>query len=104
MLGLATGGLWGALGAGLVLIAGWAWLRLRQAQDAGQPIRAFRLSTEHAVHVLEIDGRTVVVGTGPGSPPALLASWDSPARRPELRPVDVSPAVATVGAGRHERT
>lgn len=100
MLGTATQGLWGALGAGLVLLAAWVWLRRRVSQDGEAPVRAIRLSPEHAVHVLDLDGRTVVVGTAPGQAPALLATWETPARRPELRPVEVAaPAVRSRGDG-----
>lgn len=60
-----------AIAAGLFL----ALLVLLRLTRAGQPARGrpIVLTAAHRLHVVEIDGRRLLVGTGPDGPPALVA-------------------------------
>lgn len=74
------GGSLGAMGWGVGLLAlagGVLVLRSRIERATGGGTRAIRLSNEHAVHVVEIEGRTLLLGTGPGGPPSLLMELGS---------------------------
>lgn len=45
--------------------------------DRRHPERlAIRLSPEHVVHVVEVEGRRWLVGTGPGAAPSLIAELE----------------------------
>ncbi|MBL9105855.1 MAG: hypothetical protein JNL82_33345 [Myxococcales bacterium] len=60
-----------AIAAGL-LVALLGLLRLRR--DAGPARgRPITLTATHRLHVVEIDGRRLLIGTGPGGPPQLVA-------------------------------
>lgn len=62
------------LGALLLGLLGIAVLLKRRSPSLGPGAapRSIRLTAEHALHVVELPGRTLVVGTGPGGPPTLL--------------------------------
>ena len=53
-----------------VLVAGLALLGRRL--PGGSTTRSVRLTQQHAVHLVELGGRSFVVGTGPGAAPRLL--------------------------------
>lgn len=58
----------------LAVLAGAVWLRRRLEQgDLGGQGRSVRLTGEHAVHVVTVEGRRWMIGTGPGGAPTLLA-------------------------------
>lgn len=57
-----------------VVLAGSIWLRRRlETQGLGPGGRSVRLTAEHAVHVVHVDGRRWMIGTGPAGSPTLLA-------------------------------
>lgn len=67
----------------LVLLASlvaaiWVRRRLEQGLAGGHSVR---LTGEHAVHVVTVEGRRWMIGTGPAGPPTLLA--ELPAEVPE---------------------
>ena len=68
------------LGLVLLALAGLAWwLRQRvEGQAVGARGRSIRLTAEHAVFVVEVEGKRWLVGTGPGGPPALLDTLPPP--------------------------
>lgn len=55
------------LGLSLVLLA---LARARRGSDG--PLRSIALGAGHRLHVVEVEGRRLLVGTGPGGPPQLL--------------------------------
>ncbi|MEM6294968.1 MAG: hypothetical protein AAGA54_27095 [Myxococcota bacterium] len=58
----------------LVALLGVAvWLRRRVDGQGWGPGTRVRLTPEHAVHVVTVEGRRWMIGTGPGGAPALLA-------------------------------
>ncbi|MCR9162211.1 MAG: hypothetical protein ACE37F_29145 [Nannocystaceae bacterium] len=59
------------LGA-LLVAALWMRRRLEQA-GLGPGGHSVRLTTEHAVHVVTVEGRRWMIGTGPAGSPTLLA-------------------------------
>lgn len=70
----------GLLPLGLLLLAGagaWAWMERRGAA-VRLPVRTIRLTGQHALHVLHVDGRRIVVGTGPGAAPRLIDAGPEP--------------------------
>lgn len=74
--GLTTLGL--LLGA-VALLGLWAQARQRQA--GGVPRRTVPLGAGQALHVVELEGRRLVIGTGPGAAPRLLTELScGPAR------------------------
>jgi hypothetical protein len=75
----------------LVLVAVLALLG-RRARAAGSP-RSVRLTPHHAVHLVELGGRSFVVGTGPGAAPAMLVEL------PCVTSEDASPRVGAVHEG-----
>lgn len=71
----------------LALVAAGAWRVLdRRAARLHPPVRTIRLSHQHAVHVVELDGRRLVIGTGPAAAPRLLDAGPIP--RPPAEPTD----------------
>ena len=61
-------------GALTALLLGTLWLRRRlEAQTLGPGGRSVRLTAEHAVHVVHVEGRRWMIGTGPAGAPTLLA-------------------------------
>ena len=76
------------LGAVLVMaLAAVALLRRRMGLGVGSNTRAtVRLGQGHALHRVEIAGRTLLVGTGPDGPPTLLMEIEPTA--PVARPRD----------------
>lgn len=63
----------------VAVLAGAVWLRRRMEQgDLGQSGRSVRLTGEHAVHVVTVEGRRWMIGTGPAGPPTLLAELPAP--------------------------
>ncbi len=80
LVGLALLGLFGVLAAvnRRGTASGWG---------TGRGATMVRLSPEHAVHVVEVEGRRWLVGTGPASAPAVLAELGS---SPDLGLADIS--------------
>ena len=96
-LPLAFAGLDPLTSVGIVLLAlfvALSWLSRRG--PSGLPVgtrreRSFTLTGQHAVHVIEVAGSRLLVGTGPSGAPRLLA---------ELGPVEaVAESTAGVEAG-----
>jgi hypothetical protein len=70
------GGSWTLLQLGLLLaglLGAALWLRHRIELRGSPGGRAIRLTADHALHVVDVRGRTYVIGTGPAGPPALLS-------------------------------
>jgi hypothetical protein len=84
---LAAAGSWTFLQLGLLLaglLGAAVWLRRRiELRGTGPGGRSIRLTAEHALHVVDVRGRTYVVGTGPAGPPSLLSELG-----PEPPPAD----------------
>lgn len=57
---------------GLLVAAVWMRRRLEQG-GLGASGQSVRLTGEHAVHVVTVEGRRWMIGTGPAGPPTLLA-------------------------------
>jgi hypothetical protein len=66
----------------LVLIGVAVWMRAR-LERRGADTRVVRLTPEHAVHVVELEGRTLLLGTGPSGAPSLLDTWTVPSPAPD---------------------
>jgi hypothetical protein len=75
-------GAWTLIQLGVLLsglLAAAFWLRRRiEARGVGPDGRSIRLTAEHAIHVVEVRGRTYVIGTGPAGPPSLLSELSEP--------------------------
>ncbi|RMG96107.1 MAG: hypothetical protein D6705_12020 [Deltaproteobacteria bacterium] len=77
---------WGALA---LAAAGLWWVRRHQeAARARGVLGTVRLGTSHALYVVEVEGRRLLVGTGPGGAPEVLAdlSEDATAVVPSASP------------------
>lgn len=62
------------LTVGLVLgatLIGLAWLS-KHARASGGARKSVSLTGQHAVHVIELDGERLLIGTGPSGAPRLL--------------------------------
>jgi hypothetical protein len=83
LLALATGpsGLL-PLGVVLLAVAGALQWRRRTRGEAGPAVKTVRLTAQHALHVVEIDGRRLVVGTAPGAAPSLVDAGPVPTAAP----------------------
>lgn len=77
------------LGLGAVALIG-LWANNRQRGMAGVQRQTVGLGGQHALHVVELDGRRLLVGTGPGAAPRLLT---------ELSPPPACPQGPTPGGG-----
>lgn len=100
LVGLALLGLFGVLAAVNRRGAGLGWISSRGPSMT-------RLSPEHAVHVVELDGRRWLVGTGPSSAPAVLAELTSsppPSPWPSSTSASVSSLHASPAPGPLEET
>lgn len=77
---MAAGG--SLVAVALVLIAtlaGLHWLNGRGLPGLGGPTRGsrtIRLGTGHSVHVVEVEGRRLLIGTGPDGAPSLLTELE----------------------------
>jgi hypothetical protein len=58
-----------ALAAGLLVLLGLLRLTRRARSRSERPIA---LTSQHRLHVVEVEGRRLLVGTGPGGPPRLI--------------------------------
>lgn len=66
-----------ALAAGLLVLLVSLRLTRRTGSRSERPIA---LTSQHRLHVVEVEGRRLLVGTGPSGPPQLLVELaDSPA-------------------------
>jgi len=72
----AAAGAWMLVKVGVVLLAllvGLALLNRRLSPGPPSAARAsLRLTPQHGVHVLELEGRRLLIGTGPTGPPRLI--------------------------------
>jgi hypothetical protein len=85
------------LGLGLaVIIGGLAWTR-RRVHGPRTSTRLVRLTPQDAVHVVEIDGRRLLVGTGAGGSPRLLCELGPAVSAASGFPVD--PQIPGLRAG-----
>lgn len=90
MLALATGPS-GLLTLGLLALAAvgaWRFME-RRAGRPGTPVRTIRLTHQHALHVVELDGRRLVIGTGPAAAPRLVDAGPAPEIATEITSEDV---------------
>lgn len=81
--------------AGAGVLAWW-----RAGGDVAAP-RQITLSAEHTLHVVEVEGRRFLVGTGPAAAPSLLSELAPAASGPEeakTRPRRSTPALTAVGS------
>ncbi len=63
---------------GLVLLLGagaMVWMGRVRRHSAGG--RTIALTPQHAAHVVEVDGRRILLGTGPGGAPTFLCDLDA---------------------------
>ena len=71
------------LGAALLAVAGLVrWQRRRRA-DAPKAVQTVRLTPQHALHVVHLNGRRLVIGTAPGAAPRLVESGPLPEPTPQ---------------------
>jgi hypothetical protein len=70
-----------AVGGGLlVALLLLVWLgRGARVRGQARPRTVVGLTPAHALHVVEVDGRRLLVGTGPSGPPRLLMELAEPA-------------------------
>jgi hypothetical protein len=78
---------WGLLLGAVALLALWA--QARRGLAGGASRRSVPLGGGQALHVVELEGRRLVIGTGPGAAPRLLT--------------ELGPRVETNGAHEGER-
>jgi hypothetical protein len=62
--------LWGLLLGAVALVGRWA--QTRRGLAGGASRRTVSLGGGQALHVVELEGRRLVIGTGPGAAPRLL--------------------------------
>ncbi len=79
-LGAGSLTLWGLVLGAVALLALWG--QGRQRAMGGASRRTVPLGGGQALHVVELEGRRLVIGTGPGAAPRLLTELD-PAVAPE---------------------
>lgn len=68
----------------MILVAALAWVGRWIRTTGPRGTRSIRLTADHAVHVVELGGRSFVVGTGPGAAPCLLTEIPGDAAEPGL--------------------
>ncbi|MCA9689903.1 MAG: hypothetical protein KC636_09855 [Myxococcales bacterium] len=69
---MMTGGAAWLVACGLLLVLGLGLSRaLARARSEGSR-RIVALTGHHQLHVVEVEGRRLLVGTGPAGPPSLL--------------------------------
>lgn len=78
-------------GGGLLMFLGIVWLFSRRARR-DRPIDDIALTGQHRVHVVEVEGRRFLIGTGPDGPPQLVCELAHAPAVPKLQ--------AVAGAGR----
>jgi hypothetical protein len=83
LLAFASGGalLLVEVALGLALISGLLWLaggRFRGLRASSASTRAIRLTATDSLHVVELEGRRLLVGTGTGAPPRLICELETP--------------------------
>ena len=71
------------LGAALLAVAGLVRWQRRRRGDAPRTVQTVRLTPQHALHVIDLDGRRLVVGTAPGAAPRLVESGPVPESMPQ---------------------
>lgn len=79
--------LWGLVLGAVALVGLWA--QGRRVLGGAASRRTVSLGGGQALHVVELEGRRLVIGTGPGSAPRLLTELDPSApvpARPEGAP------------------
>ncbi len=70
----------------VALLAGAWWLRRRiEPRQAVGSTRLAQLSAEHALHLVELRGRTLLIATGPAGPPTLLREFEAADERSDPR-------------------
>lgn len=84
----------GLLLAGLALLGLWA--QKRRTEASGATRRTISLGGQHALHVVELEGRRLVVGTGPGAAPRLMTELAPLAEVPT--PAEAEASVEAHGA------
>jgi hypothetical protein len=67
---------WGLLLGAVALLAFWA--QARRGLAGGASRRTVPLGGGQALHVVELEGRRLVIGTGPGAAPRLLTELGPP--------------------------
>lgn len=75
--------LWGLLLGAVALLALWA--QGRRGLPGGASRRTVPLGGGQALHVVELEGRRLVIGTGPGAAPRLLTELEAPASGEPVR-------------------
>jgi hypothetical protein len=70
------------------LLVALSWLGRRAAGRVGR--EAVMLTNQHAVHVVEIAGRRLLIGTGPSGAPRVLVELGEAAPAPEALPTTVA--------------
>jgi len=71
---------------GLLVLAN----RRARARAEGPGATAVRLTAQHSVHVVEVEGKRLLVGVGPSGAPSLLCELDARSARPEVEAPDAS--------------
>jgi len=61
---------------GVTALVGW-WVQQRRREGGGIARRTVSLGGQQAIHVVELEGRRLVVGTGPGAAPRLLTELET---------------------------
>lgn len=77
---LALGSGWALVKVGLLLSAVLGLLMLAnrrvRARAEGAGAKSVRLTAQHSLHVVEVEGKRLLVGVGPSGAPALLCELD----------------------------
>lgn len=86
LLAWASAGGLTSLGLVLAVMAGLGlWLQSRRRVGPGVVRGTVGLGGQHALHVVELDGRRLLVGTGPAAAPRLLTELAPPVAGPGER-------------------
>lgn len=73
-----------ALGLGLLAVT--TLLHRTRSRRATTRAQQIALGADHALHIVDVNGRRLVVGTGPGSAPRLLTELEVDAPSPGWAP------------------